>query len=269
MAVNNFKPFAIGAGANVTSQSEWEGLMSLATGFTAGLARSGQVNKAIRQGTVMASVLAQFMADTTGSDILDDGDMDALNSHLISAIKSLITQTSINIDSVYPVGVVIFFAQNKNPNTLFPGTTWNYIGEDKVIRLAKQDGSDVLKTRGSDSVTISKNNLPNVQLDVTGTAAESVLGTLSTTEAGGHAHKGKYAESNTSIDGGSSNRRSWATDYGYSEEGLIESVPNHAHQVTIPDHGHQISGKTAAMGNGASINVINACITLMGWYRSA
>lgn len=168
-----------------------------------------------------------------------------------------------------PVGDVRFFNQNVNPNEKWPWSTWQYLGEDRVIRLAKADGSDVGATGGSDTITIGKDNLPNVQIDVSGTAAGVSLGTLDTTEAGGHTLKGKYAESNTSIDGGSSNRRSWAVDYGYSDEGLIEPVPNHIHQVTIPDHGHQVSGKTAALGAGSSIDVTNKHIKLMAWHRTA
>ncbi|HGS7463682.1 TPA: hypothetical protein ACMEX1_004990, partial [Klebsiella pneumoniae] len=72
MAENNFKPFAVGAGANVSSQADWENLVALSTGFTAGIARSEQVNKALRQGTVMASVLGQIIADQTAEDVLDD-----------------------------------------------------------------------------------------------------------------------------------------------------------------------------------------------------
>ena len=78
MAENNFKPFAVGAGANVSSQADWENLVALSTGFTAGVARSEQVNKALRQGTVMASVLGQIIADQTAEDVLDDGDTAAL-----------------------------------------------------------------------------------------------------------------------------------------------------------------------------------------------
>ena len=89
MPVNNFKPFAIASGSNVTSQTEWEGLIALSTGFTAGLARSAQINKALRQGTVMASVLAQFMAETTGEDVLDDGDTAKLVSLLIGSVNTV------------------------------------------------------------------------------------------------------------------------------------------------------------------------------------
>lgn len=89
MPVNNFKPFAIASGSNVTSQTEWEGLIALSTGFTAGLARADQINKALRQGTVMASVLAQFMAETTGEDVLDDGDTAKLVSLITMSVNSV------------------------------------------------------------------------------------------------------------------------------------------------------------------------------------
>ncbi|EPG9173718.1 hypothetical protein L7H29_004386 [Klebsiella pneumoniae] len=99
MAENNFKPFAVGAGANVSSQTDWENLVALSTGFTAGIARSEQINKALRQGTVMASVLAQYIVDTTNSDALDDGDISGLVQKLKSSINSVIPDipvTSVN-----------------------------------------------------------------------------------------------------------------------------------------------------------------------------
>ncbi|EPJ5863793.1 hypothetical protein JRA82_004652 [Raoultella ornithinolytica] len=88
MAENNFKPFAIAAGANVATQAEWEALIALATGFTAGIARSGQINKALRQSTVIASILGQFIADKTGLDVLDDGDTSKLLNQLILALNA-------------------------------------------------------------------------------------------------------------------------------------------------------------------------------------
>lgn len=65
------------------------------------------------------------------------------------------------IDTLYPVGIVTWFAQNKNPNTLFPGTTWKYIGENRTIRLASSTGTDVLTTGGSDTVTLVAANIPS------------------------------------------------------------------------------------------------------------
>jgi hypothetical protein len=88
MATNNFKPFAAGAGANVTAQADYEALTALVSGFTAGKASSAQVNKALRQSTAIASVLAQFIANTTGDDVLDNGDTATVLNNLIAALKT-------------------------------------------------------------------------------------------------------------------------------------------------------------------------------------
>ena len=89
MAQNDFLPFAIASGANVLPQEDYSNLPALSTGFTSGLASSMQINKAIRQGTVMASVLAQFIAETTGSDVLDNGDTVTLVTALNHAINNI------------------------------------------------------------------------------------------------------------------------------------------------------------------------------------
>lgn len=75
MAKNDFKPFATGSGANVTSQTDWEALAALSTGFQSGKAASAQVNKAIRQALFIASALAQYTADKSEQDVLDNGDV--------------------------------------------------------------------------------------------------------------------------------------------------------------------------------------------------
>lgn len=203
------------------------------------------------------------------SNATDSQDQDKAATPLAVKKAYDLAASKATFGDIYPPGISIFFATNLNPNEQWPGTTWHYTGENKTIRLGKQDGSDVLTSGGSDTITIGKNNLPNVQIDVSGTAESFDLGTLDTTGAGGHTHRGKSAESNTSIDGGSSNRRSWANDYGYSDEELIEPVEDHIHQVDIPPHEHTVSGKTAALGAGESVGVTNSYIKLMCWYRAA
>lgn len=73
MTTNNFKPFAISSDANVLSQADYEVLSALVSGFQTGKANSAQVNKALRQATVMAYVLAQFISDSASVDVLDNG----------------------------------------------------------------------------------------------------------------------------------------------------------------------------------------------------
>lgn len=85
MAQNDFKSFAVGAGANVTSQADWEALAALVTGFQSGKASSAQINKAIRQASFIAAALAQYTSDKTGGDVLDDGDQAAFITKMAAA----------------------------------------------------------------------------------------------------------------------------------------------------------------------------------------
>ncbi|WP_312273380.1 phage tail protein [Pseudescherichia sp.] len=86
MATNDFKPFATGAGANVTAQAEWASLPTLFTGFQSGKASSAQVNKAIRQASFISAALAQYVTNKTGQNVLDDGDMAGFIAKLVSGL---------------------------------------------------------------------------------------------------------------------------------------------------------------------------------------
>lgn len=86
MATNNFKPFAIGSGANVTTQADYEGLPALQTGFQSGKASSAQINKALRQSAFVTSSLAQAVSNILSADVLDNGNQSALVSQIVSAL---------------------------------------------------------------------------------------------------------------------------------------------------------------------------------------
>ena len=85
MATNDFKPFATAANANVTAQADWEALPALLSGFTAGKASSEQVNKALRQASFIAAALAQYTANKSGQDVLDNGDLNGFISKMGAA----------------------------------------------------------------------------------------------------------------------------------------------------------------------------------------
>lgn len=87
MATNNFKAFAQASSANVMSQSDYESLAALLTGFQSGKASSAQINKALRQSSVMAYVLAQFISDSANVDVLDNGTPATILSNLKSGMK--------------------------------------------------------------------------------------------------------------------------------------------------------------------------------------
>lgn len=87
----------------------------------------------------------EFRADLTPADIgtYSKVEIDQKISPLLGYVKT-----------IYPVGIVTWFAQNRDPNSLFPGTTWKYIGENRTVRLARASGDDIMTTGGADSVTI-------------------------------------------------------------------------------------------------------------------
>ncbi|EOW5466662.1 hypothetical protein ACOXPP_003797 [Escherichia coli O141,141ab,141ac:H43] len=104
MATNNFKAFALDPNANVMSQADWEALPTLLSGFTSGKASSAQVNKALRQATVMGSVLAQYIVDSSGADVLDDGNTALILSRLKSGLLSASPGRLLNVKVITSSG---------------------------------------------------------------------------------------------------------------------------------------------------------------------
>lgn len=176
-------------------------------------------------------------------------------------------KNAVNIDTIYPVGVVIWFAQNKNPNDLFPGTSWSYIGENKTIRLANSSGSNVLTSGGSDNITLTAAHLPAHSHSFSGTTSSFDYGTKTTNTAGNHIHAMTLCHqggNNSPANGQAS--AGW--DWTGKSSSTMDSAGNHSHTVAIGAHTHTISGTTGNTGSGSLISVVNAYITLMGWYRT-
>ena len=93
MAINEFKPFAATAEANVQEQADYEQSEVIRAGFRTGLARSAEVNKAIRQASSIAAAVAEFTAEKSGKDMLDNGDIGLIRENFetaLSAVSSLL-----------------------------------------------------------------------------------------------------------------------------------------------------------------------------------
>lgn len=88
MATNNFLPFGGAAGANVLTQADYAALAARTAGFSSGTANSAQLNKVWRQSSIIAAVVAQFIADLSGQDAIDDGTTATLLNNLKSAVKA-------------------------------------------------------------------------------------------------------------------------------------------------------------------------------------
>lgn len=85
---NEFLPLATGGGSNVITQAAYDALAARLTGFQAGVAKSGEVNKAIRQATSMAAMLGRFVGDYGNLDALDDGNIDNLVRDFARSIQA-------------------------------------------------------------------------------------------------------------------------------------------------------------------------------------
>ncbi|MBV4413351.1 phage tail protein [Enterobacteriaceae bacterium YMB-R22] len=205
------------------------------------------------------------------------------------------------VDMLYPVGIVTWFAQNKDPNTLFPGTTWKYIGENRTVRLAAATGADVMTTGGADTVTLSVANLPahghtfsanSSSFDYgtkttsnfdygTKTTSGFDYGTKTTNITGNHAHEYSFLRwqagwgwpsGNTNM-GSVTQTTSTAGNHAHTvaigAHSHTVAIGAHTHAVGIGAHSHTVSGTTANTGSGTAFSVANSFIKLMGWYRSA
>ncbi|MTC43681.1 phage tail-collar fiber domain-containing protein [Providencia sp. wls1921] len=169
-------------------------------------------------------------------------------------------QSAVNLNAIYPVGIVVWFAQNKNPNTLFPNTKWQYIGENKTIRLASLNGSNVLKEGGSDSVTLTEAQIPAHNHSFSATTSSFDYGTKSTNTTGSHTHP---IASDVRSFYGDNNHTAYQPGTGRSSG----AAGDHAHTVAIGAHTHTVSGTTGNKGSNNAINITNAYIMLMGWHR--
>ncbi|MCY1909540.1 phage tail protein [Klebsiella pneumoniae] len=164
-----------------------------------------------------------------------------------------------------PPGTTRFFNQNLNPNERWPWSQWVYTGENKTIRVGKADGSNVGQSGGSDNVTLQQANLPPVQIDVTGETSEQGQQELTTSGNGRHRHKaGDGAPGDTWQDATHGTDNQKYTGWNYTDY-----AEDHQHNVTIPPHKHSASGKTANLGEGKSISVVEAHTLLMCWSRVA
>lgn len=186
---------------------------------------------------------------------------------------------------VFPVGIVVFFGQNKNPNSIWPTTKWVYTGASKYIRIGAADGSDVGKTGGSNTFTISKANLPNTALTISGSTSSFDYGSKGTSSAGNQSVNTSSAGAHTHTTGIPKSRSgsgaAQALMYQSFDEGVLNVVSSssgahthsvpvaaHTHSVTIGAHVHTVSGNTEAMGSGNAITFTPEFINLMAWMRT-
>ena len=210
-------------------------------------------------------------------------------------IATAITNST-DLNKIYPVGMVTFFASNVNPNTTFAGTTWSYLsnGQFRTIRIASSTGEDVGSVGGSDSKSIAVGHLPSHTHSFSGTVSTFDHGNIGTWGAGGHSHScsgatagagghnhsiqnfPKYEWKSAPSNGGyfmnigaGVSYTDGVGDHAHTFSGSTNAVGDHAHTVPVGAHNHTFSGDTGGTGSGSAFDVTNAFIKLMAWVRTA
>lgn len=283
MAINNFKPFAAASGANVTSQTDYEALTVLATGFTTGVAKSAQMNKAIRQGTFGVAGLAQFIADTSDTDVLDDGDLNKFSNLLKDTITLVASQAAGTLvgqpipwpSDVVPDGYAVMQGQPFDtaqypklaiayPNGVIPDMRGQTIkgkpASGRAVLSAEADGikshahtataanTDLgTKTSSSFDYSTKTTNAPDLGSKTT---SSFNYGTKTTNSAGEHTHpiKGKTQFGNAGNNVAMAN-----TGTDQTNSAAVTSAGAHTHTVAIGAHTH-----TVAMGTHSHTVAIGA-----------
>ncbi|WP_239002343.1 phage tail protein [Photorhabdus khanii] len=141
---NDFKAFSIKDGANVVDQNLYENSPELQSGFSPDGFITHILNKALRQSSTISSVVADFIATESGSDVLDDGNITKLTAQLNKALEKK-TTTKIPDASLTQKGIVQLTDIIGNSNTLAATQKLvSDINDNANGRLAKnQNGADI------------------------------------------------------------------------------------------------------------------------------
>lgn len=231
MPTNDFKAFATGNSANVISQADYLALAALVSGFSSGKASSAQINKALRQSTVMASVLAQFISDSAGVDVLDNGNTASILANLKSGMTALTPGRLLSVQVFTSSGTV----------TKTPGAKkW------RIKCLGAGGGSSAAPATGSNEVSVSNGG-------GSGAYAEGIYDVSSITTASvviGSGGAGGTAGSIYGADGGASSVGSFISSPG-GKAGLPAGPANPPFQPVANNNGNGPTGWNIVGSSGA------------------
>lgn len=113
MATNEILQFAsTDTGTNLLTQAEYTADAQRTTGNQPGIARSKLVNKSLRQTSLLASTLAQYMANRQSENVVDTKSVAQLEEMLRIAIQY---QIDLSLPLPVPVGSVIWTPRSVAP----------------------------------------------------------------------------------------------------------------------------------------------------------
>lgn len=240
--------------------------------------------------TIKSEKTAQdsIISDIQGSMVKVDGTQPP-NANTIpsNSLQGIPTTKIINlkqfiVDTLYPIGSVVFLYNEQNPSTLFGGT-WVKFGDGRFVR-SSGGGVSATTTGGSNSVTLNQNNLPShthtVGISASGTHTHNVTGNaLTNPSLTGEIRNMATQTSTVGVTGtgvcsdkiyGAS--RGYATNSTDSGSDAIEIDLTHSHMVSgsaLSSGSHTHDTSVSSVGSGTSVNITNQYIALNMWRRTA
>ncbi len=169
----------------------------------------------------------------------------------------LLKKDALTIDKIYPIGMIIPLLGDNDPNTLWPTTSWEKLGEGTALISAGDTYIDG-QSYGANETSIAQDNLPNVKVKIT------------TNESGAHTH--------TSLNGFPEAGFDVTNGGGESDGGdplriaVGDNRPYHNIRfiaVTGSSGGHTHTGTTDSLGKGEQLSIMQKSIAINMWKRIA
>ena len=222
--------------------------------------------KQIRELAGLDENVKSLLEKMTGKELVSYEGIDALVAALMTfyngELKKKISVTEFNEKfknfCPFPVGSVLQMWNETNPTSLYLGTTWELISDGKYVKT----GSTALQTGGNNSITLTKDNLPNTKVKV-----DSFSATLSS-----HYHHIAVPEAteNALTANNYMTRSAGTNDWGgytLHSSNTVASIG----KTSNAGGGSTgtVSPSTEALGSGNAITIQPEFITLKFWKRTS
>ena len=237
MATNEILPFATtNTGTNLLTQAEYTADAQRTIGHQPGIARSKLENKVLRQASLIAAGVAEFIADYQAQNVTDSLTTQNVSDYLADAVRQ----------AAFATGTRLLFPQASAP------TGWTRVTTDeadnRMLRVVSSGAGGV--TGGSHSPIL--NNVVPSHTHGFSTGTESALHSHSGWTGGvsaNHAHEYQTPARLNDIDRGTTPSLYSLDDNGYYWTGIQSQ--DHAHYITTGAQsvGHYHTGST---DNGSS-----------------
>lgn len=169
----------------------------------------------------------------------------------------LLKKDALTIDRIYPIGMVIPLLGDNDPNNLWPTTQWEKLAEGMAMISAGETYTSGT-TYGANEVSIGKDNLPKVKVDIT------------TEDAGDHTHNTLNGFSEAGFDVTSGGGESDGGDPLRIAVGDNRPYHNIRYSATTSTAGkHKHKGSTDYLGEGQGLNVMQKSVAINLWKRIA